>query len=124
MEGKDGVFGVVFPGEHGGELLLLQHLGNFIGAFLEFRVFGNLFFFNGQLGHGQRILIQGFQLLISADFSLDLAGLLQHLLGIFRVVPEIGVGDPRLQLLQLPPQALDAQGLRQVFQLLLQAEKE
>ena len=121
MEGKDGVFAVVFPGKQGGQAHLrhagLQLLGIGGGLLVDAFVPGLL----RQLDEGQGVLVQGLQLIVGFHTGFELGGALQHLLALFHVVPEARLRRLAFQLGDLDAQLIDIEGLPKLPKLRLHA---
>ena len=111
MEGKDGIFAVIFPGEQGGQTHLrhagLQLLG-IGGGFLVHAFIAGLL---RQLDKGEGILVQRLQLIVGFHAGFELSGALEHLLAVFHVIPETGLRGLALQLSDLDAQLINVERL-------------
>ena len=88
VEGQDGVGGVVFPREQGLEPGRLHALHQGLIFLLQFGQQGFVLFLVAHLAQDHHILPGGPALGLGFQLALFLLQLLQHPLGLFRVVPK------------------------------------
>ena len=117
MEGDHGAVGVVFLRQKGLQPLALQVAAELLVAGLDLGQQALVAFVVGHLDEGQGVFVKGDQLFIAGDLVLQLLDLLQDLLAVFRIVPEIGGLGLGLQLLDLLGGGVEGQGDAQLLQL-------
>ena len=115
VKGEYRVFRVVFPGQQGGQPLLVDFSGDAFHAFGAFVHQRGILLLVGQLDEGHGVVVIGHQTVIGFDFCFENGGFLHHLLGGVHIVPKTVRRGPGVQFFGFGEHLLDAHGMGQIL---------
>jgi len=115
VEGKDGIAVVVLAVQHGHELQLIHSLAYGVHSLFGFGDHGGVVLLVQHLDHGLGVIVQALQLFKAAQLALQVAHLVKHLFAQVGVIIKAGAGHGVLQLLHTLAGSLNGQSLFQVL---------
>ena len=115
VERQDGVAVVILAVQHGHQLQLVHSLAHGVHGFLRLGDHGGVVLLVQHLDHGLGVIVQALQLFKAGQLAFQVAHFVKHLLAQLGVIVKAGAGHGVLQLLHTLAGSLDGQSLFQVL---------